>query len=186
MSLPVLKQITDLSFSDFERHPAWIGVHNIDFGQPWYDSSDEETFRSWTGALPVAAETGVVLVRASVELHDGGTYPGAIAAVDSNWDRPPGPGVRSISARFGDSMLVLLGIQQPRIFVGQEAFTFWGGRLGVPSERRQALYTALGKMPTSIFPLRFSADPQFATGILTGQVNGFYRSISGQPPQVEI
>jgi hypothetical protein len=52
-------------------------------------------------------------------------------------------------------------------------------------QERQALYNALEKAPDAIFPLRFSADPNLATGISTGQEDGFYRSLSKQPPAFE-
>jgi hypothetical protein len=184
--LPELKQIADLLFSDFERHPVWIGVHNVDAGQPWYDDCDEETYRPWTAALPVAAEIGFVLVRASIELHDGSAYPGAVRAAAQDWDAPLRPGLPTASARYSGSDLTVLGVQQPRIFVGQRTFTFWGGQRGISQERRQAVYSALGKSPGSVFPLRFTADSQLATGLLAGRLDGFYRAVFGKAPEVEL
>jgi hypothetical protein len=43
-------------------------------------------------------------------------------------------------------------------------------------ENQQALYHAVGKTPGDIFPLHFSADSSLATGVVNGQVEGFYRS----------
>lgn len=48
MSKPELKQIGALSLSDFLRHPVWVGVHTRDTDEPWYDETDEETYRPWT------------------------------------------------------------------------------------------------------------------------------------------
>ncbi len=39
-----LKQFGELEPEDFERHPVWIGCHTADYGKPWYNDSDEETF----------------------------------------------------------------------------------------------------------------------------------------------
>jgi hypothetical protein len=195
VSTPELKQEWDLSLVDFERHHVWIGVHNLDLGKPWYEVSNEATYRPWTEVLPVAAEKGSVLVAATFELRDGTTYAGFIGAAPENWDVPPPPRTvpdggkiqqRSFSARCGGSSLAVLGIQQPRVFVNHQVFRFWGGRRGIPVEKRQAFHTVTGKAPDAIFPLRFRADPKFATGILTGQVDGFYRLVDEQPPQVEL
>jgi hypothetical protein len=98
---------------------------------------------------------------------------------------PPKPHSRSIRARYGESDLALLGIQQPRIFVNQLRFRFWGGRRGIPLEERRAFYAAFGKTPEEIFPLKFCADPMLVTGIITGRLDGFYRLIGDQAPQAE-
>jgi hypothetical protein len=64
---PELKQFGDLTPADFERHPVWIACHWEDEGEPWYDETDEATFRPWTGALPAAPSEGMFLVRGSRE-----------------------------------------------------------------------------------------------------------------------
>jgi hypothetical protein len=46
---PELKQFGDLTVDDFARCPAWISCHVQDYDEPWYDETDEETFRPWTG-----------------------------------------------------------------------------------------------------------------------------------------
>ena len=74
---------------------------------------------------------------------------------------------------------------QPRIFVNHQQFSFWGGRSGVPWEKRHTFYGLLGGTPENIFPIRFRADKNLATGILTGEVKGFYKLISKQPVQIE-
>jgi hypothetical protein len=62
------------------------------------------------------------------------------------------------------------------MFIGTQRFSFWGGMVGIGAEDQQALCSALGKAGDEIFPLRFTADPGLATGIVSGQVDGFYRS----------
>ena len=194
--VPELKQRPDLSLADFERQPVWVSVHNMDFGKPWYDACDEDTVRPWSEPLPASTKRGMVFVAATFVLRDGSAYPGYVRVVGEDWDAPPPPRKmldggtvqhRSFRARCGGSPLAVLGLQQPRIFVNQQRFSFWGGRRGIPAERRQAFYAAIGKSPEAIFPLRFTADPKFATGILRGQLDGFYRmGDAGQPPQVEL
>jgi hypothetical protein len=66
---PELKQFGDLTPADFERHPVWIACHTEDFAEPWFNETDEETFRPWTGPLPVGPSDGMLLVRATFEPH---------------------------------------------------------------------------------------------------------------------
>lgn len=175
---PELKQFGDLSATDFERHPVWIGVHNADYGEPWYDETNEETFRPYAGSLPAAPDEGILLVRATFELKDGSQFPGFVTPASEDWDRPR-------EGHSSGKRKHILGFQQPRIFVGNEGFNFWGGISGVRDERRQALYAALQKTPQDIFPLRFSAEPSLAGGILAGEVEGFYRNSRKQGLEIE-
>jgi hypothetical protein len=154
MERPELKQFGDLTPEDFDRHPVWIGCHNADYGQPWYDVTDEETFRSWTGELPADVSEGMLLVRATFEFRDGSSHLGFITPAHHPGD---------------------LGTQQPQIFAGRRRFGFWGGVRGVPIDERHALYAALATKPADIFPVRFSVDPKLVSGNTTGQVSGFYR-----------
>jgi hypothetical protein len=64
-SKPELKQFNDLTPADFQRHPVWIACHTEDFAEPWFNETDEETFRPWIGALPVGPSDGMVLARLS-------------------------------------------------------------------------------------------------------------------------
>jgi hypothetical protein len=146
-----LKQFGELDVEDFQHHPVWIGCHTADYGRPWYEDTDEETFRPYTGRLPVDASEGMLLIRAVIELRDGSRYPGFVS-----------PGSR-------------LGAQQPQIFVDGRRFCFWGGVAGIAERAQREFYAALKKEPNAIFPLRFVADPGLATGVVEGQVDGFYR-----------
>ncbi len=132
----------------------WIGCHTADYDEPWYENTDEQTFRPWTGELPADAFKGMLLVKASLELRDGSRHAGFVTPAPNEGE---------------------LGTQQPQIFAANQRFSFWGGIFGVPEEGRKALYAALGKSPDEVFPLRFSADPSLATLVTTGKVDGFYR-----------
>lgn len=156
MEKPDLRQFGDLTLEDFDRHPVWIGCHTADNGEPWYEDTDEETFRPWTGNLPAGATEGMFLVKATIELADGSRHPGFVTPAVTPGD---------------------LGAQQPQIFAGGRRVRFWGGIRGVPVIERQALYGALGRDPDAIFPLKFSVDPRLATGETGGEVSGFYRFV---------
>jgi len=153
MARPELKQFGELEPEDFDRHPVWIGCHTADYGKPWYESTDEETFRPWTGKLPADHSQGMLLVKANFELMDGSRYTGFVTPSDKADD---------------------LGTHQPQLFVGDQRFSFWGGMFGIPGSGQQALYAALNRSPEEIFPLRFNGNPELATGVITGQINGFY------------
>jgi hypothetical protein len=165
MAKPELKQYGDLTREDFERCPVWIGCHNADYDEPWYDDTNEETFRPWTDDLPADASKGMLLVRATIELRDGSRHPGFVTP----------------SQNPGED----LGTQQPQIFASDRRFGFWGGILGVRVEERQALYAALGKAADAVFPLRFAVDQSLATGNVSGEVNGFYRRLRDRSVQIE-
>jgi hypothetical protein len=118
------------------------------------NETDEETFPPWTGPLPVGPSDGMLLVRAIFELHDGSHHEGFLTP----------------AFREGE-----IGALHPHLFVGDKIFGFWGGMFGVTAERRSVFCKALGKGPEAIFPIRFSADPNLATGVVTERVDGFYR-----------
>jgi hypothetical protein len=144
---------------------VWISCHTADYDEPWYDDTDEETFRPWTGDLPADSGGIMLLVRATIGLRDGSRYRGLVTPA-------PAPGD--------------LGTQQPQVWVGDRCFGFWGGIVGVPVEDRQALYAALGKPADAVFPLRFSIDPGLATGEASGQVLGFCRLLRDESVQIEV
>src|SRR5438874_1972957 len=73
-----LKQFGELDAEDFQRHPVWIGCHTADYGRPWHEDTDDETFRPYSGKLPVDPSEGMLLVRAVIELKDGSRYPGFV------------------------------------------------------------------------------------------------------------
>jgi hypothetical protein len=64
-----------LTADDFERLPIWLHCHVVDYDEPWYEETDEETFRPWTGPLPVAPESHF-LVRADFTAADGSRFVG--------------------------------------------------------------------------------------------------------------
>jgi hypothetical protein len=78
MTTPELRQFGELEAEDFHRHRVWIACHTADYGKSWYQDTDEETFRPYTGELPADAAEGMLLVRAVFELRDGSRYPGFV------------------------------------------------------------------------------------------------------------
>jgi hypothetical protein len=121
---PELKQFGDLSPADFERHPVWIACHTEDFAEPWFNETDEETFRPWTGPLPVGPSDGMLLVHAIFELHDGSYHDGFLTPAFKEGE---------------------IGALHPHLFVGDQSFGFWGGMFGVRAEHDRPSIRPLGK-----------------------------------------
>jgi len=165
MVTPELKQFGELELEDLARHPVWIGCHTADYGKPWYDDTDEETFRPRAGALPADPSEGKLLVRAVLEIKDGTRYMGFVTPAAEGWDKE----------QDGRLHNHILGIQQPQIFVRDRMFGFWGGTAGISPETQREVYAAFGKRPDSIFPVQFYVDVGFTTGIGDGTIQGFYR-----------
>ena len=151
---PLLRQFGDLTADDFRLHPVWLHCHVADYDEPWYDETDEETFRPWPGELPADPSVGTLLLRASVVLQDGSRLEGFLSPSDG-----------------GD-----IGIMQPQVFVGARLFSFWGGMPGVTEDGKRSFYAAVGKAPAAIFPLRVTAEPGLVAGVCTVEVKGFYRT----------
>ena len=149
---PLLKQFADLTPSDFSNHPVWAHCHVLDYDEPWYGETDEETFRPWLGPLPVEPEHTIYLIRATVILKDGSKHDGFLtpAAVDGDF-----------------------ATMQPHVFVGVRSYGFWAGVLPLSPQGRQHFYSALGKIPDQVFPASFSGDAGLASGFTVGEVQGF-------------
>lgn len=157
MTSPVLKQFGDLGPSDFEQYPVWVNCHVIDYDEPWYIDTDEETFRPWDGALPVDPADTMFLVSAAFTLADGTVWPGFLT-----------PQVPS-----GDPDL---GTLQPCVFAPSgEQITFWFGGFDVPAAYIGHVYAMLGKSAAAVFPLTFQARPNLARGMCSGTIPGFCR-----------
>jgi hypothetical protein len=152
---PELKSFGDLSQGDFVRHPVWINCHVADYDEPWYDDTDEETFRPFAGRLPVGPGDGMFLVAAVVTLADGTRLSGFLTPASDAGG---------------------IGELQPEVFVGDGMFGFWGGMLGVAETYRNALYDALGKGEAKVFPLQVAALPDLATGVTEAVVPGWMSS----------
>jgi hypothetical protein len=160
---PELRQFGELTAEDFERVPVWIACHIEDYDEPWYDETDEETFRPWSGALPVSPSLGMLLVRATATLADGSSYPGFYTPAESDD----------------------LGLIQPQIFVAGRLFSFWGGVMGVPQPVRDDLYRSIGASPDVVFPIRFAAAPGLVETVSPIEVQGFYKSLDLEAVEVE-
>ncbi len=182
MAPPELKQEYNLSLADFSRQPVWVGVHNFDSDEPWYEQSDEETFRPWTGPLPFAEARGFVLAAATFELADGTLYAGYCRSVRDDWDasfEPMSvaegtPKRQSWSRMHGGSQRSVLLLQSPTMFIDGRPFDFQLRILSLRKKAIQSFYAAIGKKPSDVFPLRFAINSGLAADVTSGKLAGFY------------
>ena len=151
MSRPTLKPFAELSSVDFEVSPIWIACHVVDYDEAWYDDTDEETFRPYTGHVP-ADSTQLLLVAATATLNDGTMFPAFVTPAHTAGD---------------------FGTLQPHMFVGGESYGFGGGVVGIPDKRRREFLDACGKDERDVFPVRFSAEPELSTGVTDTEVAGW-------------
>jgi hypothetical protein len=166
--MPNLVQIANLTPGHFESHAVWASCHSFDYDEPWYDQTDEETFRPWTGAFPVHAVAGMFLVRARLTLADGSVLPGFATPVGQD--------------ASGDEAL---GLLQPQLFLPSgQLVAFWLGLFGDPAAASAALYNALGKPATSVFPLQVMVEPELWLNDGLVEINGFYTLPNGKMVRV--
>jgi hypothetical protein len=157
-SKPELRQFVTLKPDDFIRHPVWVQCHIVDCDEPWYDQTDEDTFRPWTGALPVDPQGAEFLVRATFDLADGTRFSGFVAP----------------------SQTQDLGSMQPSLFTASgQRVAFWFGMFPRPEERATA-YQTLGRTAEQVFPIRFSAEAGLFRGVASGSLEGFYSIPDGK------
>jgi hypothetical protein len=152
-----------LTAEDFIENPVWIAVHGMDEDEPWYDEDDcdEETFRPWTGALPVNPEEGMLLVEAIFTLADGADLAGFMTPQH-------------------DGEPLDLGTVQPHVFSQNKVHGFWDGMFRRKEEDQRAFYQSLNKTAREIFPITFSAKPGLASGQHKGKIEGFYFTEAGR------
>ena len=167
---PELKQFGTLTQADFERFPVWANVHSLDYDESWYDQTDEESFRPWSGKLPVDPSLGMFLVRSHISFADGMKLAGFIT-----------PAIGSGEVTENDLSLV-----QPHLFSeGGTLITFWGGMFGFSDEAKKATYDLLGRSASQIFPIRFRAENGVTKGKQAGEIRGFYRLVDFKSQKIE-
>ncbi len=135
---PILKQFGDLTPSDFEKYPVWVQCHIIDYDEKWYDQTNEETFRPWTGQLPVTPDFAMFLVLADLKLNDGETFSGFVT-----------PAIESEIKGPND-----LGLIQPQIFTKYgKRIGFWTGMFPKDRTGIDEFYKSMDKNSDQIFPI---------------------------------
>lgn len=148
---PNLKQFGQLMPDDLVTHPVWVSCHSVDDDEPWYDETDEETFRPWLSEFPVAADE-MYLVACEFMMADGFRH----------------QGFATPSFQPGDMGLIQLQIFSP----SGRSHPFWLGMFP-RQEEIDSFYTDFAKGASSVFPLTFSALPGLTTAFCSGTIQGF-------------
>jgi hypothetical protein len=163
---PLLKQFMELRATDLEAYPVWVNCHTIDYNEPWYDETNEETFRPWTKKIPVDPDEAMFLIKSDFTLVDGTRLQGFITPVAD-----------------GDKDIIkILDIIQPFIFGPKGEFIqIWFGRSSCSEEKVRGVYSLLEKKPGDVFPIKFEATAGLANGRTSGIIPGFcYLEKSGE------
>jgi hypothetical protein len=148
-----------LKADDFTRHPVWVQCHVLDYDEPWYGDTNEETFRPWVESLPASPSDGMLLVRSAFIFADGTELTGFIT-----------PAFRKGKVRESD-----FGTVQPHIFLSSgKTVSLWSGIQALPDEVKGAFYEMIGKGPADVFPIQFRADAGLTSGRQEGTIRGFY------------
>jgi hypothetical protein len=128
---PNLKQFGQLMPDDVVTHPVRVACHSVDYDEPWYDDTDEETFRPWLSEIPVSADE-MYLVACEFTMADGSCH----------------QGFATPSFEPDDMRLF-----QPQIFSPSgKRYAFWLGMFP-RQEKITGLYTHFAKGPSSVFGL---------------------------------
>jgi hypothetical protein len=155
---PTLVQFSDLTPAHFANHPVWVACHGADSEEPWYDETDEETFRPWDGPLPVSAET-MHLVRCTFRFNDSSEF----------------DGFATPAARIDD-----FGTMQPLLFDGSgRHHAFWLGMFPVEGAI-DAFRLAIGRPSSQVFPVQFEALPGLTSSTCSGTIKGFMQLTDGR------
>jgi hypothetical protein len=156
MDKPILKQFIELNENDFINNPVWVQCHIIDYDQPWYEETDEKTFRPWDKELPVNPDYAMYLIQTTFTANNGITYTGFIT--------PNGNA-------FGENDL---GLVQPQIF-GKDGkiVSFWMGMFKYENEKIREIYANLNLSPNDLFPIKFASTQKLSKGYVEGIINGF-------------
>ena len=164
---PLLKQFGNLTLSDFLQHPVWVNCHVIDYGKPWYNETDEETFRPWDGNIPADPAETMFLAKAKFTLADGTEYDGFITPQQESSEPD-------------------LGTIQPYLFTKSgETLSFWFGMFEPSRRDIDGFYGKLGKNANQVFPIHFRAEDGIAKGIVKGTIPGFCRRDKNNEMKVE-
>ena len=163
---PTLKQFIELRQSDFDNYPIWVNCHVIDYDEEWYDDTDEETFRPWTGDIPVSPDDTMYLVAASFQLNDRTIMNGFLT---------PDIGLKRENE---------LGNLQPNLLTTDGPIGFWTGMFSFDDKRKNEIYKRLNKTADQIFPIRFSSLNGLSSQVITGTINGFLTIEDGKTIKV--
>lgn len=152
------KSFSDLRCDDFDAWSIWVGCHGLDQNAPWYEDTDEESFRPWRESLPIDISVGMFLVLAKARFATGQVVTGFLTP---------------------DVEMSDLGVLQPHLFLPSGSpFGSWEGMFPNPDQRRR-IYDEFGVVSDQLFPIQFSVDPAFLGRAVTVIVDGFHSCPGG-------
>ncbi|HYG38630.1 MAG TPA: hypothetical protein VD908_08430 [Cytophagales bacterium] len=149
--MPILKQFSDLATEDFERYTIWISCRSVDYEKPWYDDTDEETYRPYTDTAKINSADEDYLIKADFKLNDGTVLKGFFTPQDTN-DNEDG-----------------ISYAQPHVFINEDSYRFWFGIVRPEVQYIAKFYEGLGKKRADVFPITYKSSK----GNIKGRITGF-------------
>lgn len=151
----LLKSFGELIESDFKIYPVWVMCHIIDYDQPWYNQTNEETYRPWTGEIPVTPQSDF-LAKAVFSFKDGTTYNGFTAACNNL-----------------DYTKITPSLVNATLFNKDRQESFWRGGLEIKESDINDFYFRMGKTSQQVFPIQYAVKQELVTESINGEIIGF-------------
>jgi len=145
----------NLTLQNVLDYPAW----EFALDEETIEGQDERTVRPYIVEPPLNLEEAYFIVRASFFLADGTQLKGLIT-----------PRSSSINHFIPNVFPYDL---QPRIITENGKVEFCYGANDLDRDKLDNNYQKLGKLPSEVFPLRFSSDISVMDSITTGYLDGF-------------
>ena len=143
---PIRKQVGDLTPSDLKEYPTWEFAIDEEG-----EGGDEETVRPRQEVKFVEPAEGLFIVRAEFAAADGTRFDGFVSPHEERH----------------------VAHAHPTIVTDKAHVPFWSGIVRPTQAHLDASYSALGKAPEELFPLRYRAVVEHAGSELEGEINGF-------------
>jgi len=160
-----VKRFGDFAAADFEIYPIWVPCPPEDGDETPAGPSDDDTYRPYLDAFPVAHDLPVFLARTTLTLADGTAFAG-------------------FATRPADGVTFDLSSARPQLFTGAgQRFGFWFGNSSPTTSQKSDFYVAMGKSAEAIFPIMNAVSTDISLVDLTIQIPGFCHYDPTPPPE---
>jgi hypothetical protein len=156
---PIRKRVGDLAPSDLQDYPTWEFAIDEEG-----EGGDEETVRPRPEVEFVDPAESLFIVRAEFVAADGTRLDGFVSPHEKRH----------------------VAHVQPTIVTDKAHVLFWFGIVPPTRAELNASYSALGKAPEELFPLRYRAVVEHAGSELEGEINGFMHYEPGHTKSVTL
>lgn len=144
----LLKNFLELTLQDFKTYPIWVQCHIIDYSNYWYEQTQEDTVRPYTGPKP-AVLNYCFLMLAEFIFNDGTEFEGFTSPAD----------------KIGS-------IVNARVFINNKQEFFWHGGLKPTQQEIDDFYQRIQKKHADIFPVKVQIKNSLAAEEVSIEIKG--------------